>query len=252
MIAALWTYDGWYALTASAGEMRRPSRDLPLALVLGVGSAIVLYLLLNLVYLRALPFETLAGTTRVAEAAAARLFGEAGARWVSAAVVLSAFGCLASTILYSSRMYQPMAADGLFPRRVAAIHPRWHTPVPALWLQSVWALALALTGSYNQLFTYVTFGGVLFHVLAGLAVFRLRRTHPEAGRPYRTWGYPLVPALFVLGTLAVLVNSLQAAPRESLLGLFAIAAGLPGYFVWKRKATTPGQSGPGASRTASS
>ena len=235
MVAALWTYDGWYALTASAGEMRRPARDLPLAITLGVGLVIVLYLLLNLVYLRALPMDVLAGTTRVAEAAAAELFGPAGARWVSAAVVLSAFGCLSATILYSSRSYHPVAADGLFPRAIAAIHPRWRTPVPALWVQSAWAVALALTGSYTQLFTYTTFGGVLFHVLAGLAVFRLRAKRPHAERPYRAWGYPVVPALFVLGLVLLVVNTLQSSPRESMLGLLAIAIGLPGYFWWKRR-----------------
>jgi APA family basic amino acid/polyamine antiporter len=240
MIASLWTYDGWYALTASAGEMRRPSRDLPLALAAGVGIVIALYLALNLVYLRALPLGAFAHTTRVAEAAAAGLFGAAGARAVSAAVALSAFGCLAATILYSSRIYQPMAADGLFFRGVARIHPKWRTPVASLWLQSAWAIVLALTGSYTQLFTYVTFASVVLHVLAGLAVFRLRRTRPDAERPYRAWGYPVVPALFVLGMLLLVVNTLQAAPRESLLGLVAIAAGLPLYAWWSRRARAAG------------
>lgn len=234
MIAALWTYDGWYALTAAAGEMRRPGRDLPLALLLGLGLVIALYLALNLVYLRALPFAELAGTTRVAEAAGARLFGAAGARWVSAAVVLATFGCLASTILYASRLYHPIAADGLAHPALARIHPRWRTPVTALWVQSGWAVALTLTGGYTQLFTYATFGGVVFHVLAGLAIFRLRRTRPAAARPYRALGYPLVPALFVLGMAALVVNTLQAAPRESLLGLLVIAAGLPVLWLTRR------------------
>src|SRR6185436_10529979 len=129
----------------------------------------------------------------------------------------------------------PIAEDGLFPAAVARIHPRWHTPVTALWIQSAWSIVLALTGSYNQLFTYTTFGSVLFHVLAGLAVFRLRATRPGAERPYRAWGYPVVPALFVLGTTLLVINTLQAAPRESLLGLGAIAVGLPGYFLGKRR-----------------
>lgn len=235
MVAVLWTYDGWYAATMNAAEMRRPSRDLPLALVTGVAAVIVLYLLLNLVYLRTLPFAELSHTTRVAEAAAARLVGEAGARWVSGAIALSAFGCLASTILYTSRIYQPMAEDGLFFSAVARIHPRWHVPVASLWLQSLWAVALALTGSYTQLFTYVTFAGVLFHVLAGLALFRLRVTQPSWVRPYRAWGYPIVPALFVGGMLALVVNTLLSAPVESLAGLVAIALGVPGYLWWRRR-----------------
>ena len=235
MIAALWTYYGWYGLTASAGEMRRPRRDLPIALAAGVGVVIVLYVLLNAVYLRVLPLEVLARTTRVAESAAGLLLGSLAARAVSATVALSAFGCLASTILYSSRTYQPMAADGLFFAGIARIHPRWRTPVGSLWLQSAWSIALALSGTYTQLFTYVTFASVLVHVLGGLAVFRLRATRPDAERPYRVWGYPVVPALFVAGMLAVVLNTLIAAPLESVLGLIAIATGLPAYGWWSRR-----------------
>ena len=235
LIATLWTYDGWYALTFSAGEVRDPSRDLPRGLVAGVLVVIVAYALLNLVYLRALPVPELGATSRVAEAATRRLLGDAAARAMTAAVAVSAFGCLAATILYSSRVYQPMAADGVFFTRVATIHPRWRTPVAALWLQSAWAAVLTLTGSYTQLFTYVTFGGVLFHVAAGLALFRLRATRPDTWRPYRAWGWPFVPALFVLGMALLTINTLQSAPRESLLGLLAIVAGVPAYSAWRRQ-----------------
>ncbi len=234
LIAALWTYDGWYALTFSAGEVRDPERNVPRGLFAGIAAVIGLYVLLNVVYLRALGPETLAGTTRAAEAAAGALAGPFAARFVAAAVAVSAFGCLAATILYSSRVYQPMAADGAFFAGVATIHPRWHTPVAALWLQSGWAVALALSGSYTQLFTYVTFGGVLFHVAAGLAVFRLRATRPDAPRPYRAWGHPWVPALFVLGMVALTLNTFLASPHESLWGLVAIGAGLPAYVAFRR------------------
>ena len=234
LIATLWTYDGWYALTFSAGEVRDPRRDLPRGLLLGVATVIVAYAALNLVYLRALGVGPLADTSRVAEVATRALFGDAAARAMTAAVAVSAFGCLAATILYSSRIYQPMAADGVFFRGVAGIHPRWRTPVAALWLQSAWAAVLTLTGSYNQLFTYVTFGGVLFHVGAGLALFRLRATRPDEPRPYRAWGWPVVPAVFVLGMALLTANTLQSAPRESLLGLLAIAAGLPAYAAWRK------------------
>lgn len=240
LIATLWTYDGWYALTFTAGELRDPRRDLPRGLVWGVGIVVVAYALLNLVYLRALPIDTLAGTSRVAEAAARVLFGDVAARAMTAAVAVSAFGCLAATILYSSRIYQPMATDGVFFPGVARIHPRWHTPVAALWLQSAWAMALTLTGSYTQLFTYVTFGGVLFHVAAGLALFRLRATRADLPRPYRAWGWPVVPALFVLAMALLTLNTLLAAPRESLLGLLAIVAGVPAYLAWRRQAQSSG------------
>src|SRR5262245_46258875 len=234
LIATLWTYDGWYALTFSAGEVRDPRRDLPRGLILGVVIVIAAYTLLNLVYLKALGVGGLASTRRVAEAATRALFGDGAARAMTAAVAASAFGCLAATILYSSRIYQPMAADGVFFRGVAEIHPRWRTPVPALWLQSAWAAVLTLTGSYTQLFTYVTFGGVLFHVGAGLALFRLRATRPAEPRPYRAWGWPVVPAVFVLGMALLTVNTLQSAPRESLPGLLAIAAGVPAYAAWRK------------------
>lgn len=236
MISALWTYDGWYALNLSAGEVRDPARNLPRGLIGGVLMVVVLYLLLNLVYLRTLSLDELAATPRVAEVAATRLLGSDGGRWISLAVVISSFGCLAATVLYTSRIYLPMAEDGVFFRRVARVHPRWRTPVASLWLQSAWAVVLTLSGSYTQLLTYSVFGGVLFHVLAGLAVFRLRRTRPDAPRPYRAWGYPLVPALFVLGMLLLVGSTLQTSPRESLLGLLAVAIGLPAYAYWRRSA----------------
>jgi APA family basic amino acid/polyamine antiporter len=236
LVAALWTYDGWYALTFAAGEMRAPARDLPRALAAGVAVVVAVYLLLNAVYLRALPLEVLARTPRAAEAAAGVLLGARGARLVTLAVIVSSFGCLAATVLYAARIYAPMAEDGVFPRRFARIHPRWRTPVAALWLQCVWAVALALTGGYTALFTYVTFGSLLFHLLGGLAHFRLRAARPEAPRPYRTHGTPWVPALFVGATLLLAIGSLASAPRESLLGLLAIAAGLPAYAWWRRRA----------------
>jgi basic amino acid/polyamine antiporter, APA family len=237
LVAVLWAFDGWYSPTFAAGELRDPARALPRGLIAGLVVVTVIYLALNWVYLKALPLETLAATSRAAEGAAAT-FGAGAARLVAAAVSISAFGCLAATILYSSRIYQPMAADGVFFRRVAAIHPRYHTPVAALWLQGVWAAALALTGGYTALFTYVVFGGVLFHVATGLALFRLRATRPNAERPYRAWGYPLVPALFVVGMLLITGSTLVVAPKESLLGLVLIAAGLPAYWWWRRGSAT--------------
>ncbi len=239
MIAALWTYDGWYGLTFSAGEMRNPGRTLPVGIITGTLAVVLLYVVVNAVYLRALPVSAMMQGTRTAEDAAAALFGATGARLVSMAVVVASFGCLASTILYSSRIYQPMAADGAFFRGVAAIHPRYQTPTRSLWLQSAWAMVLALSGSYTQLFTWVTFAVVLFHVAVGAAVFVLRSKRPDAPRPYRVWGYPLVPALFIAAMALLLVNTLAERPVESLLGLGCIAAGWPAYLGWRRRASLP-------------
>jgi APA family basic amino acid/polyamine antiporter len=235
MIAALWTYDGWYGLTCSAGEVRDPARSLPRGLILGTAAVIGLYLLLNLAYVRALPIAELAAAPRVGEAAAAALFGPGGARLVSLAVLVSAFGCLSATILYSSRIYLPMAADGLFFRSLAAVHPRFRTPVRCLWAQSGWAALLTLSGTYAQLYTYVVFSSILFHVATAAAVFVFRRRRPEMPRPYRTWGYPVVPALFIAACVLLLGNTLAASPAESLLGLGLLVLGLPAYFLFRRR-----------------
>ena len=240
MIAALWTYDGWYGLTCSAGEVRDPGKSLPRGLILGTAAVTLLYLLLNLVYVRALDIPGMAATPRIAETAAAVLFGPGAARLISAAVLISTFGCLSSTILYSSRIYLPMAEDGLFFRSLARVDPHYRTPVACLWAQTAWSLVLTFSGSYSQLYTYAVFAGIVFHAMIATAVFILRRTRPDAPRPYRTWGYPVVPALFILACLLLIGNTLQESPLESLLGLGLVALGLPAYWWFrKRNAGTP-------------
>jgi APA family basic amino acid/polyamine antiporter len=239
MIAALWTYDGWYGLTCSAGEMRDPGRSLPRGLILGTGLVVVLYLLLNLVYARALTPEGMAGTPRIAETAAAVLFGPGAARLISLAVLVSTFGCLSSTILYSSRIYLPMAEDGLFFRSLARVDPRHRTPVASLWAQSAWALLLTASGTYSQLYTYVVFASVVFHAMIAFAVFVFRRRRPDQPRPYRTWGYPVVPALFILACLLLIGNTLKESPVESFAGLGLVALGLPAYWMFRRRNASP-------------
>jgi APA family basic amino acid/polyamine antiporter len=236
MIAALWTYDGWYALTFSAGEMKEPGRDLPRAILLGNLAVLVVYTLLNAVYFRALDVATVAASPRVAEDVATVLFGSGGGRAITAAVLISIFGCLSSTILYSSRTYQPMAEDGVFFPSLAHINAKYRTPVRSLWAQSAWAVVLTLSGSYSSLYTYVVFVAVLFHVATGAAVFVLRRRQPDLPRPYRTWGYPIVPALFIAASLLLVGNTLYERPTESLWGVLLVGLGLPAYFYWRRRA----------------
>ncbi len=234
MIAVLWTYDGWYGPTYSAGEMRNPGRTLPFGLIWGTVLIIVLYVAINLVYFRALSLEEMAATPRIAETAAAALFGPSGARVMSLAVLISTFGCLSATILYSSRIYLPMAQDGVFFRALAVVHPRFHVPGRSLWAQSLWAIALTLSGTYEQLYTYVVFAVVLSQIAGAAAVFVLRSKYPDAERPYRTWGYPWVPALFILASALLVINTLLERPVESLIGLGFIATGLPAYAWWQR------------------
>lgn len=236
MVAALWAYDGWYGLTFTAGELRDPARSLPRALVLGVVVVIGLYLLVNVAYVRALSPAQMAATTRIGETAAMALFGAAGAHWIALAVLVSSFGCLSATILYSARIYLPMAQEGLFFRKLGEVHPRWHTPRNSLVAQSSWAIVLSLSGRYDQLTTYVVFAGVLFHIAAGAAVFVLRRTRADLERPYRVWGYPLVPLLFLLASAVLLGNTLVERPWEAVAGLACVAAGLPAYGFWRRRA----------------
>jgi APA family basic amino acid/polyamine antiporter len=160
-------------------------------------------------------------------------------------VVLSTFGCLAATILYSPRIYLAMARDGLFFRSLAEVHPRHRTPGRSLWAQSGWAIVLTLSGTYEQLYTYVVFAAVLFHVGCGAALFVLRRKRPELERPYRAWGYPWVPALFVLASLALLGNTLVEKPVESLLGLGLVALGTPAFLHWRKRRAAEIDSGGG-------
>jgi APA family basic amino acid/polyamine antiporter len=249
MIAVLWSYDGWNAITFSAGELRDPARTLPRAIVIGTGLVLVIYLLLNVVYMRAMPLGAIAASTRVAEDAAAVIFSPGVARLVTLSILVSTFGCLATTILYSSRIYHPMAQDGVFFRAVAAVHPRWRVPVRSLWLQSAWAVLLTLSGTYEQLFTYVMFAVVLFNGSCGVAVFVLRRTRPDLPRPYRVPGYPVVPALYVLASAVLLVSALRDSPRESLAGLVIVLLGVPAYLWWRRGAVVNPPSSPPPTRT---
>lgn len=234
MIAALWTYDGWYGLTCSAGELRDPGRSLPRGLIFGTAAVMVFYLLLNLVYARALSVPAMAESPRIAETAAAVLFGAGAARLISAAVLVSTFGCLSATILYTSRIYLPMAEDGLFFKSLARVDPKYRTPVACLWAQTAWSVVLTVSGSYSQLYTYVIFASVVFHAMTAAAVFVLRKRQPDRPRPYRAWGYPVVPALFILACLLLIGNTLMESPAESLWGLLIVALGLPAYALFRR------------------
>jgi len=184
---------------------------------------------------RALPLEAMAGTSRIGETAASVLFGPTGARLVSLAVAFSTFGCLSSTILYCTRIYLAMAQDGVFFRSLARIHPRYRTPAMSIVAQGVWAITLTFSGTYEQLYPYVVFAVFLFHAATGTAVFVLRRTRPDAPRPYRVWGYPAVPVVFILTSMAFVANTLFERPMESLWGVGMLVLGLPAYFFWRRQ-----------------
>lgn len=236
MIAVLWSFDGWYAVTNLGGEMRRPERDLPLGLIGGTAVVTLLYVVMNVVYVRALPVETMGELPRIGEAAASVLFGPRGGQLITAAVLISTFGCISATILYAARIYLPMAQDGVFFPALAKVHPKYNTPSACILAQGVWAVALTFSGSYEQLYTYVVFAVVLFHALTGIAVLVLRRSQPATPRPYRVWGYPFVPLVFVASCLALVLNTLLEKPMESGLGLGLLVLGLPAFAYWRRAA----------------
>jgi len=233
LIAVLWTVEGYYFMTYAAGEVRDPERVLPRALTFGLLTIMGIYLIVNLAYLYALPMEELRGTTRVAEAAATAMVGPIGATIIALTVLVSTLGADAAVILGASRLFYAMAKDGLLFPAAAAVHPKYHSPHIAIIGLTIWSSVLALSGTYEQLFTYVVFVSVLFSMLGGLAFFQLRRARPDAPRPYRVWGYPIVPAAFVLGALFVVINTLIERPAQSLAGLGLLALGLPAYWYWQ-------------------
>lgn len=235
MIAVLWANDAWYCVTWIAGEMKQPQRDLPRAMLYGISLLTIIYLAVNLAYLYALPLDELKGVTRVGERAATVLVGVNGARFVALTVVVSTFGCNAAAILAGARLLFAMARDGVFLPVAARVHPVYRTPHIAVVALSSWAALLALSGTYEQLFTYVMFASSLLHMIGAFGVFRLRRQRPDHPRPYRVWGYPVVPAAFILGSGAFVLNTLIERPKESLAGLVFLALGLPVYWYGRRR-----------------
>jgi basic amino acid/polyamine antiporter, APA family len=236
MIAVMWTYEGWYYVAFAAGEIASPARTVPRALIMGTIALTAIYVAVNLAYVLALPVEQISGVTRIGEKAVTALVGPIGATLVAASVVVSTFGCNVAGVIASSRVCFAMASDGRFFPAAARVHAVNRTPHVALLITSTWSVLLTLTGGYEALFTYVTFASVLFGTLGGLAIFVLRRRRPELPRPYRAMGYPVIPAVYVLGSFALVWNTLVERPTESIAGLVLVAMGLPFYVRWSRAA----------------
>lgn len=235
LFAVLWTYDGWYAVNCTAGEVRKPEKTIPLSLMLGTGAIVLIYLLVNSVYFAALPVEKMSEVARVGELAATALFGPRAAALIAGAITVAIFGCLAATVLYGPRVYYAMSEAGLFFRSMIFIHPRYRVPSRAILWQGVWASVLCLSGTYQTLYEYVVFALVLFFAATGAAVLVLRAKKPGLPRPYKTWGYPVVPLIFILINLIIFLNSIYSQPREAFIGLLIILAGVPAFLYWKKK-----------------
>ena len=238
MLAALWAYDGWNNMPMAAGEIEQPGRNVPRALIIGSLAVLAVYLLTNLAYFHALPINEIATANTgypVATKAVATFLGTTGATFVSLAIMISIIGSLNGSILTNSRVPYAMASDGLFPKTISELNEKSRVPVRAIMAQAIWASALALLGTFDQLTNYVIFATWIFYVLTTSAVFVLRRKMPDATRPYKTLLYPVTPIIFILVGLWLLVNTLQTNPLEAGVGLFLIALGLPVYFYFHSK-----------------
>jgi len=234
LIAALWAYDGWQNLTTMSGEVKDPQRNLPLALIGGVLVVLVVYLLINTAYLRALSVPQLAASKSVATDAATAVMGRAGASLIGALVMLSVFGTLNGSILSSPRVFFAMAEDGLFFRTVGKVHPKYETPYVAIAFIVVIAVIYVLMRDFMQLAEGYVLGVWPFLALCAIGVFILRRKRPDFPRQYRVLGYPVVPALFVLATFAVVANALYAQFLSTIASILVTLVGLPLYYLWMR------------------
>jgi APA family basic amino acid/polyamine antiporter len=233
LVAALFAFGGWHMVTYNAEETVDPRRTVPRALGTGVLLVTACYVLLNAVYFHVLPLSTVVASERVAADAADAVAGSGGGAFMAALVVFSTFGALAGIVLAGPRVYWAMARDRMLFRWVGGLHPRYRTPHRAIALQAVWASALVLTGTYRALFTRVVYTEWIFFGVMALGVYVLRARGVEG--PYRTWGYPVTPALFAGAAFAIVVNQVVHDPAESALGLGMVLVGLPVYLFWGRQ-----------------
>lgn len=233
-IPVIFTYAGWNAVIYMAGELKRPAKDLPRSLLWANLLIIFLYLAVNTVYLYGVPVREMQGVLRVAEVATSALFGYQTSAWITGIIALSVLGALNALIMTGPRIYYAMARDGIFFLRLARVHPRFHTPTNSIILQALWSSILVLTGTFETLLTYVTVIIVLFSGLTVGALLVLRVRRPGLGRPYKIWGYPGIPLLFIFTHLGIALATFWERPLDSLLGSGIVALGIPAYFFWSR------------------
>lgn len=230
---AFWAYDAWNSVTYVSGEVKNPRRNIPLSLLWGTVIVIGVYVLINVAYLYVLPIDVMAKSPLVAATAAEKIFGSNGASIISIAVIISTFGALNGSILATARVPYAMARANLFFRGLGKVHPQFGTPYVSLIVQGMWSCVLVMSGSFDTITDYVIFAAWLFYMLGAFGVFVLRKKMPDAERPYKVWGYPYTPAIFVIFSFLFLVNSVISDTSNAMMGLILIAAGLPMYFFWK-------------------
>jgi APA family basic amino acid/polyamine antiporter len=247
-VGSLFSADAWNNVTFTAGEVKNPKRNLPLSLAVGTGVVILLYIAANFIYLAHLPFDgnpagadvvsrgiKYAASDRVGTAVLQQMFGSSGAALMAIAILISTFGCCNGLILSGARVYYAMAKDGLFFKSTGKVHPTYHTPKNALIVQGIWTCVLCLSGTYGQLLDYIIFAVLVFYILTIAGLFVLRRTQPQAERPYRAIGYPILPAIYIVMALFIDVVLLRYKPQYTWPGLIIVLLGIPVYFVWSRR-----------------
>jgi APA family basic amino acid/polyamine antiporter len=239
LVGSLFSADAWNNVTFTGSEVVNPRRNLPLSLLIGTVAVSVIYICTNIVYLKVLPLTAIASAPedRVGTLVAQSLMGPWGMTFINVAILISTFGCANGMILAGARVYYAMASDGLFFKRVAKVSPRTHTPVFSLIIQAVWASLLVLSGTYSDLLDYVIFAALLFYVLTVCGLFALRKKRPDLERPYKAWGYPVLPGLYILMAFLVMLDLLYVKPRFTWPGLIIVLTGVPVFFFWKARKT---------------
>jgi basic amino acid/polyamine antiporter, APA family len=234
MISCLLAYDGWVNVSFVAGEIRDPRRNVFRALFIGVSIVMVAYIASNLAYLSVMTPAEIASSERVGADVAERTMGQAGGTFLSSVILLSIIGSLNGRFMTQARVYFAQARDGLFFERFAEVHPVYKTPSFALWMQAAWSVVLILTGSWNALINYALFAIWISYALSVAGVIVLRRKMPNVERPYKMWGYPVTPILFVIAASAFVINTAIEKPGPSLTALGLIALGWPVYWIWRK------------------
>ena len=234
LVAVNWTVGGWEYITFAAGEIKNPRRNLPLALIIGTLTILTLYFLVNIAYLKVLPMDSLIGEIKVGEMTARILYGAEIGGIFAIVIMVSMFGALNGNILVGSRVYYAMAKDQLFFKKAADVHPKFNTPGNAILIQGAWSAILALTGTFEELITLVVFVNFMLWVASASTVFVFRKIQPDLERPYKVWGYPYVPAFFIIFSSAIMVNTFFESPMQSMMGIGLTVLGIPVYWFWKR------------------
>jgi APA family basic amino acid/polyamine antiporter len=243
MLAAFWAYQGWAAIGFVGGEIKNPKKDVPLGITAGIFIIIALYLLVNATYLSLLPITTVedinASRDKVAAIEATRVFwGSGGVLLISCLIAITTLGCTNATILTSCRIYYAMAREGLFFSKVSRLN-RAHVPVNALLYQGVWACVLVLSGTFDQLTDMIIFAVFIYYGATALGVFILRKKMPNAPRTYKVWAYPLVPAVVVVFSGVLFINTIFSRPREAAIGMILMLTGIPMYFLFRKLSSRP-------------